>query len=667
MRVCGIYFITPGYPDTPLPILASRLRTEVVDLTANHTLTQIFYNPYPPNSTNEAPANAKEAKYTFPLYESSAIRFFSAEIGSKFINGVIKPKQEAKAEYNAAKAAGKQAALLEQNTGEVFTTSVGNIRPGEFVSVVIKYVHELKQDIEVEGVRLVVPTIISPKYGHADFTNFGVGWDNGWNNMSTKLEKIAEGRLETKGLAIEVMATMNGSIRGVQSPSHPIAINIGSHDASGQGEFNPQMARAVLAIPTASTTGLEKDFTLIISSTDISMPRAFIAPHPDIPSKSTLLVTLVPRFELPQQRPEVVFVVDRSGSMTDKIATVRSALHLFLASLPVGVHFNIISFGSRHSSLWPKSKLYSAESFEAAKRHVDGMDANMGGTEMLAPCSQAVSSRLKGMNLEVLVLTDGDIWGAEVLFDFINKSTSTGDARFFSLGIGRSVSHLLVEGIGRAGKGYSQIVGAGDNMQKKIMRMLKSALTPHVNDWRIDWEGKEAIMSSFSQENTAEPTTHAPISLYDTSSNPDEAKPTESSLPARPPILQAPSIIPSLYSFTRTSVYFLLTECTAPKVIRLLGTAHDPNTNSIHPLALNIPVATITSSSSALGLYSLLGRKLLQDLEEDRCGYLPAHSPHKDAEGTDLGVTFGLASKWTSFVAVATDDGDDEMDIEPNL
>ena len=72
-----------------------------------------------------------------------------------------------------------------------------------------------------------------------------------------------------------------------------------------------------------------------------------------------------------------------------------------------------------------------------------------------------------------------------------------------------------------------------------------------------------------------------------------------------------------------------------------------------------------SSTGSSLGLYQLAGRKLLQDFEEGRASYLEdiydkTREPTKYAEliareGTRVGVEFGLASKWTSFVAVAED------------
>lgn len=665
MKICtGIYYSTVDSPQTPLPVLTTRLRTEIVDLTATHTLTQIFGNPILAASPSKARPIA-EAKYTFPLYESCAVTSFTAQIGTKLIHGIIKPKAEAKAVYDAAKATGKEAALLQQNTGEVFTTSVGNIPAGSFVIVVIKYVHELKQDLEVEGVRLVIPTIITPKYGWISPNDnlYQVGWGEKWNVMTKELEEACGGIPQSHGLSMEILATMNGSIRGIQSPSHPISVDIGTHTADSE-VFSPHKARATLALNANSLTGLSKDFTLIVNSTEMANPRAFLAPHPTLPDTSTLMVTLVPKFTLPQQRPEIVFIVDRSGSMYDKMDTLKSALHLFLASLPIGTYFNIVSFGQSYQFLWESSQVYSEATFETAKKHVDKMDASMGGTEMYEPIKETVDRRRKELSTEVLVLTDGEIWHTETLFKYINSAAEEGSVRFFSLGVGASVSHVLVEGISRAGKGYSQLVGDGENMQKKVMRMLKASLTPHVNDWSVDWDGKTAQLAAFSDSQAELDSKSAAVvrpamSLFDKSSNPDDPPAaTAETFPAvkHPPILQAPSSIPPLFAYTRTTVYYLLSTPSPPTTVSLCGSAHDINTNTLQPLSLSIPVTLITSPFTCRSLYSLAGRKLLQDLEESRCSYLPKDpSPAlKEAEGARLGVQFNLASKWTSFVAVSS-------------
>ena len=505
-----------------LPILSATLKSHVVDLTVSHTLTQVFAN----KSKSVA---IPEAKYTFPLYESSAVTDFSALVGEKTIKGAVKEKSQAKAIYEKAKSAGKVAALFDQNTPDVFTTSVGNIPAASIVVVVIKYVHELKQDIEVDGIKLVIPTAIAPKYGkppsgtgyHTNLA-YSPAWRGCWQRFSQGVSDI--GDAEGEGVSILVSATTSGPIRGIQSPTHPIAVTLGSHSASDQSEFNPKKAQATLAVNSSSLTNLDKDFTLLINATDIGSPRAFLAPHPTLQDTSTLVVTLVPKFVLPPQHHEIVFVVDRSGSMSNKIGTVRSALNVFLASLPVGSYFNICSFGGTHSFLWPISQKYSAENLSTAKAHVDSMHANLGGTEMFKPISEVIKHRRKDMKTEVLLLTDGDIWDTQKLLDLIGGSSKDGSIRFFSLGVGNSVSHALVEGVSRAGKGYSQTVNEDANLQKKVMRMLKAALTPHVNDWSIEWDGADPADRRAEFPPPASQVVKPTISLFDPTVDPDSTQ-----------------------------------------------------------------------------------------------------------------------------------------------
>lgn len=77
----------------------------------------------------------------------------------------------------------------------------------------------------------------------------------------------------------------------------------------------------------------------------------------------------VPKFNLKSQKPEIIFIVDRSGSMARNMSTLVSALKIFLKSIPVGCMFNICSFGSNHSFLWTTSQLYSQDTLAEATKY----------------------------------------------------------------------------------------------------------------------------------------------------------------------------------------------------------------------------------------------------------------------------------------------------------
>ena len=115
----------------------------------------------------------------------------------------------------------------------------------------------------------------------------------------------------------------------------------------------------------------------------------------DRDSTTAGMVSLVPDFKLDDQLVELVFLVDRSGSMgwgtgaRSTIEQAKEALTLFLHSLPADCLFDIYSFGSRFDSLFRgQSQEYTDDSLLQAKEHVKQMTANYGGTEIYKPLEQ---------------------------------------------------------------------------------------------------------------------------------------------------------------------------------------------------------------------------------------------------------------------------------------
>jgi hypothetical protein len=84
---------------------------------------------------------------------------------------------------------------------------------------------------------------------------------------------------------------------------------------------------------------------------------------------------------------EFIFVVDCSGSMGDenKIGLARQAMLLFLKSLPVNCHFNIVRFGTAHQALFKEiTVVYNEENTQKAEQLTKNMKADLGGTELVS-------------------------------------------------------------------------------------------------------------------------------------------------------------------------------------------------------------------------------------------------------------------------------------------
>ena len=68
-------------------------------------------------------------------------------MGERRIVGLIKRRDEARAVYERAIEQGATASLLEQERPNIFTQSVGNIKPGEEILIEISYIDVLSYDM----------------------------------------------------------------------------------------------------------------------------------------------------------------------------------------------------------------------------------------------------------------------------------------------------------------------------------------------------------------------------------------------------------------------------------------------------------------------------------------------------------------------------------------
>jgi hypothetical protein len=681
LHICGCHYVWNSVRQY-LPQVQLISHTTITPLSFTTELTQTFHN------SNEA--QIKDAQYTFPLYDGVAVNKFTITFGDQVLHGIVKHKADAKQIFQAAVDRNETAGLLESLPAGIFGVTIGNVPAKTDVIVRITYGGELKHDAAVDGLRYTLPTSIAPRYGSYP----------GEARMSNA---VANG-----GIKISVDLDMASSaIRKIQSPSHPIAVelgqlNNGASTTGGTSVFNPSLASATLALASAE---LAEDFVLQVLVDNLNNPQAILETHPTLENQRAIMATLVPKFALDPAHPEIVFIADQSGSMQgEKNEALVSALKVFIKSLPFGVRFNICAFGNGFEYLWPKSQAYSEENVANALKCLESFQAQRGGTEILGPIKAAFENRLSDMPLEVMLLTDGQIWREEEVFSYINEQVrdKKANARVFALGVGSDVSHTLVEGVARAGNGFAQFVNKSEETGKKVMRMLKSALYAHTRDYSVevhyaetsktatkdnDDDGFELVekvdqylhikddesSGARSQQPAAPPKAK---SFFDSSADDDNVKQTSQTTTDRyahlpkvttPEILQTPSDIPPLFPYSRTTVYLLL----GPESVqREIASITIRASSDAGPLELNIPVKKVHEMGT--NIHQLAARKAVQELEEGRGWMQHATTLPSEGEGlvlikeryssrfdelvereaVSLGEKFQVASKWTSFVAV---------------
>ena len=106
--------------------------------------------------------------------------------------------------------------------------------------------------------------------------------------------------------------------------------------------------------------------------------------------------------------------INRSGSMgVEPMKKASQALELLLRSLPEDCYFNVISFGSRYDSLFPRSELYSENSLSKALNLTKTMTSNYGGTEIYNVLKWVFENSRNDIPTSVFLITDGEVWNVD--------------------------------------------------------------------------------------------------------------------------------------------------------------------------------------------------------------------------------------------------------------
>jgi vault protein inter-alpha-trypsin-like protein/VWA domain-containing protein len=137
----------------PCPLRHTDVSVEISGPFARTTVVQLFQNPFP---------DVIEAVYTFPLSSRAAVDRMRLILGDRVVEGEVHERSAARATYEAARASGHVASLLEQERPNVFTQSVANVEPGAEVRVEISSV-EILEPKNGEW-SYVFPMVVGPRY-----------------------------------------------------------------------------------------------------------------------------------------------------------------------------------------------------------------------------------------------------------------------------------------------------------------------------------------------------------------------------------------------------------------------------------------------------------------------------------------------------------------------
>lgn len=390
-----------------VPLESIKIQVEVQGFTA-HVLATMKY-------TNKD-ENPIEAIYIFPLDEQAAVCGFQATIDGRTIVAEVQEKQEARDTYDDAISSGQSAFLLEESdeSSDIFQISVGNLPPKKEAIIELRFVTELA--VEVEGrVVFVLPTVLNPRYSPQDSTA----------SLSTQIPRAAAVD-SPYSFELEMKVKAISAISEISSPSIALLVEIDDNDQSQA------------KVKQAEAHKFNKDVEVHILTSEPFKPQAIVENGAKIEGKEdkegfmaspVVMLNFFPEFKSSEssEKGEFVFVVDRSGSMSgSKNNSARETLLLFLKSLPDGCYFNVVGFGSSYRTLFKKSKLYNDENLKEATQLAETMQADLGGTEILAPLEWVFSQPLvKGHPRQLFLLTDGEVGNTGQVINLVQTNSKS--------------------------------------------------------------------------------------------------------------------------------------------------------------------------------------------------------------------------------------------------
>lgn len=449
---------------TPLPLEHTQVSAQVIGPLASVRVAQRFRNPL----TEQA-----EFVYLFPLPHEAALIDFELHIGTRRVSAELQELEQARQAYETARQQGQYAGLLEQRRPNLFAVQLANIAPGETLLACLSYQQNL--EFRAGEYEFVFPMGLTPRYHSPGHPDEAQGVDA---PLTQKLSEVGPVEIE---LAIQTTAELPNPT----SPSHPLRIH----------RLSPHAA-------TITLDGLHlpvKDFVLrypsggaqtCLSAFVTASPLASVPTSPPPPASDYFLATLLPPVQEapePPQPREMIFVLDRSGSMSgEPLLQAINALRACLRGLNAQDTFYILAFDDQLEWFSPTASQVTQAAIEQADRYLQSVKGR-GGTEILGAIQASLSLPPDQRRARYVVfLTDGAASAETRALKQVRALL--GAARLFTFGIGPSVNRALLQQLARVGGGTAEFLGLDEDIEGAILRFQDRIAYPLLGELKLHAE-----------------------------------------------------------------------------------------------------------------------------------------------------------------------------------
>jgi Ca-activated chloride channel family protein len=429
---------------TPQPgtytITALEVDAKLTDQIARVQVSQKFKN---------TGGQVMEVAFVFPLPYDGAIDQLTLLVDGKEYQAKLLPADEARKNYEEIVRKNRDPALLEWLGQGMFQTSVFPIPPGAERTITLRYTQLCRKS---HGLTDFLFPLSTAKY------------------TSQPVEK----------LRIRLAVDSQEPINNVYSPTHTVKID------------RPDGKHAVV---TYDATGIVpgEDFRLLYDAGEGSVAASVLSYRPKADEDGYFLLLATPQIESADSQPvakTVVFVVDRSGSMTgEKLEQAKGALKFVLNNLREGDLFNIVAYDSEIETFRPELQRLNDETRTAAISYVAGLYAG-GSTDINAALRRGLEMLTDSSRPSYMIfLTDGLPTAGEMGETAIVNNAAQSNhvrARLFTFGVGYDVNSRLLDKLARANFGESEYVRPDEDIEAAVSKLYRRIGAPVMTDVSIE-------------------------------------------------------------------------------------------------------------------------------------------------------------------------------------
>jgi len=451
----------------PLTLTSQHVKVVIEDGYTTTTVEQVFHNPH---------NRDLEAIYSFPVPEHGAVGEFTLWIDGKPVTGEVLEKQQARQVYEEEKRAGRDAGLTEKDSYKTFDISVSPVRAGQDTRIRLVYLQHAFVDtgigryvypLEEGGVDDQKLAFWTTNNKVASSFSFDLHLKSGYPVDALRLPNQPQAQITR--ISAEEWKVHFGNQAGGAGSENPVALPA-SPAVQTEGQvpaFNPQQSS------NAAFT-LDKDL-VVYWRLQAGLPGSvdLLTYKPDAGKRGTFMLTLTPGDDLKPitEGSDWIFVLDISGSMQGKYATLADGVQRALGKMRPNDRFRIILFNNNARELTHGYVNATAEAVKQYSNEVVRIQPN-GGTNLYSGIQQGLDSLQADRTSAIVLVTDGVANVGETAQRKFIDLIKAKDVRLFTFIMGNSANRPLLEVLTRASNGFALSISNSDDIVGQILTAM---------------------------------------------------------------------------------------------------------------------------------------------------------------------------------------------------